>query len=206
MAMSPGALDWGVAGQSEPVHDAPGFPACSFFHSSCCVAKNSCRCASLAFAISSFSPGRRLRIRPTVAGCHLPPLLAGTPIRLSSRANLTGLSLVKTLSAVKKIDSFHLFRRNTLQQYAYSYCAVACRQSAGQRWRMRFWRGTGGRIELLGEAHLRRLLHVYTEYYNTYRTHLGLDKDTPLRRPVQHRGRITPMPKLGGLHHAYVRI
>ena len=38
------------------------------------------------------------------------------------------------------------------------------------------------------------------------RTHLGLNKDTPLGRSVQHRGRITSMPKLGGLHHAYVRI
>ncbi len=46
-------------------------------------------------------------------------------------------------------------------------------------------------VIVMGEAHLRRLLRVYTEYYNTYRTHLGLDKDTPLRRPVQHRGRIT---------------
>ncbi len=39
-----------------------------------------------------------------------------------------------------------------------------------------------------------------------HRTHLGLNKDTPLERPVQHRGRITSMSKLGGLHHAYVRI
>jgi transposase InsO family protein len=57
-----------------------------------------------------------------------------------------------------------------------------------------------------GEAHLRRLLRAYADYYNTYRTHLGLNKDTPLRRPVHDRGRITPVPKLGGLHHAYVRI
>ena len=61
-------------------------------------------------------------------------------------------------------------------------------------------------VIVMGEANLRRLLRAYADYYNTYRTHLGLNKDTPLRRPVQHRGRITPMPKLGGLHHAYVRI
>jgi transposase InsO family protein len=61
-------------------------------------------------------------------------------------------------------------------------------------------------VIVMGEAHLRRLLRAYAEYYNTYRTHLGLDKDTPFGRPVHDRGRITPMPKLGGLHHAYVRI
>ncbi len=59
-------------------------------------------------------------------------------------------------------------------------------------------------VIVMGEAHLRRLLRAYAEYYNTYRTYLGLNKHTPHRRPVQHRGRITPMPKLGGLHYAYV--
>ena len=57
-------------------------------------------------------------------------------------------------------------------------------------------------VIVMGEAHLRRLLRAYADYYNTWRTHLGL----PLRRPVQHRGTFTPMPKFGGLHHAYVRI
>ncbi len=61
-------------------------------------------------------------------------------------------------------------------------------------------------VIVMGEGHLRRLFHAYADYYNTYRTHLGLNKDTPLRRPVQYRGRITPMPKLGGLHHAYIRM
>ena len=61
-------------------------------------------------------------------------------------------------------------------------------------------------VIVMGEAHLRQLPRAYANYYNTYRTLLGLDKDTPLGRPVQHRGRITPIPKLGGLHHAYVRI
>ncbi len=61
-------------------------------------------------------------------------------------------------------------------------------------------------VIVMGEAHLRQLIQTYADYYNTYRTHLGLNKDTPLGRPVQHRGRITALPKLGGIHHAYVRI
>ena len=61
-------------------------------------------------------------------------------------------------------------------------------------------------VIVTGEGHLRRLLRDYTDYYNDYRTHLGLNKDTPLGRPVHNRGRIKAVPKLGGLHHAYVRI
>ncbi len=56
------------------------------------------------------------------------------------------------------------------------------------------------------EAHLRQLLRTYADYDNTYRTHLGLNKDAPLGRPVQHQGKITSVPKPGGLHHAYLRI
>ncbi len=52
-------------------------------------------------------------------------------------------------------------------------------------------------VIVMSEAHLRRILHAYLEYDNTYRTHLGLDKDTPLGRPVHDRGTIAPVPKLG---------
>ena len=61
-------------------------------------------------------------------------------------------------------------------------------------------------VIVTGEAHLRRLLRDYADYYNTRRTHLGLGKGTPLGRPVLRRGAIASAPKLGGLHHAYVRI
>lgn len=59
-------------------------------------------------------------------------------------------------------------------------------------------------VIVLGEAHLSRLLRVYAAYYNTCRTHLGLDKGTLLRRAVEQRGRITTVPKLGGLQRDYV--
>ena len=60
-------------------------------------------------------------------------------------------------------------------------------------------------VVVLSERHLRKLLCRYAEYYNGYRTHLGLEKDTPLTRDVQTVGTISAMPQLGGLHHAYVR-
>jgi transposase InsO family protein len=59
---------------------------------------------------------------------------------------------------------------------------------------------------IFGEAHLRRVLRAYAQYYNLTRTHLSLDKDTPMSRPAQREGRIRPTPHLGGLHHSYARI
>ena len=59
---------------------------------------------------------------------------------------------------------------------------------------------------VFGEGQLRCLLREYADYYNVYRTHLGLGKNTPLGRAKQAHGKIIPVPKLGGLHHAYVRM
>jgi Integrase core domain len=56
------------------------------------------------------------------------------------------------------------------------------------------------------EAHLRRILRAYADYYNSARTHLALDKDVPLGRPAQALGKIVAISLLGGLHHQYVRI
>ena len=39
-------------------------------------------------------------------------------------------------------------------------------------------------VIVLNDAHLQRLLRRYAGYYNGYRTHLGLAKDTPLRRAI----------------------
>ena len=56
-------------------------------------------------------------------------------------------------------------------------------------------------------AHLRRVLTIYLRYYHRSRTHLGLEKDTPDRRPVAETsvGPIIAMPEVGGLHHRYER-
>jgi hypothetical protein len=56
------------------------------------------------------------------------------------------------------------------------------------------------------ERHLRRLLAEYVCYYHEDRTHLGLQKETPLRRVARSRGdseRVISRSRLGGLHHRY---
>lgn len=60
----------------------------------------------------------------------------------------------------------------------------------------------------LNERHLKRLLSEYVLYYHVDRTHLGLEKDTPHRRPAAKPDRpckVMSFPKLGGLHHRYDR-
>jgi len=54
-------------------------------------------------------------------------------------------------------------------------------------------------------AHLRRILTSYARYYNETRTHLALDKDTPVSRPGQRTGAVRSLAILGGLHHRYAR-
>ena len=55
--------------------------------------------------------------------------------------------------------------------------------------------GCPGRLDhvvIFGERHLRRILTLYLLYYNETRTHLGLGKDAPPRRPVQWRRLAAP--------------
>ena len=61
-------------------------------------------------------------------------------------------------------------------------------------------------VLIFGERHLRRILALYSSYYNQTRTHLALRKDAPLRRAVQGSGTIIATPILFGLHHHYGRI
>jgi len=55
------------------------------------------------------------------------------------------------------------------------------------------------------EAHLRRILKSYADYYNSVRTHRSLHKDAPISRPIQRTGVISSHAILGGLHHHYGR-
>jgi putative transposase len=63
-------------------------------------------------------------------------------------------------------------------------------------------------VIVFNEIGLRRILKLYFEYYERSRTHLSLDKDAPLSRPVQPvaTGRIVEIPQVGGLHHRYERV
>jgi transposase InsO family protein len=61
-------------------------------------------------------------------------------------------------------------------------------------------------IIVFGEAHLRRILKSYADYYNSVRTHRSLHKDAPISRPIHQTGIIRSQPILGGLHHHYVRV
>jgi putative transposase len=63
-------------------------------------------------------------------------------------------------------------------------------------------------VIVLNESGLRRILKSYFEYYERSRTHLSLEKDAPISRPVQPlgTGRIVGIPQVGGLHHRYERV
>ncbi len=63
-------------------------------------------------------------------------------------------------------------------------------------------------VIVFNERHLKRILTIYFDYYHRWRTHLGLEMDTPRGREVQapDQGRIVEVADLGGLHHHYVRL
>jgi hypothetical protein len=56
---------------------------------------------------------------------------------------------------------------------------------------------------VLDENHLRRILAEYFRYYHEARTHLSLDRNSPVPREVEscESGRVVAEPFLGGLHH-----
>ncbi len=62
-------------------------------------------------------------------------------------------------------------------------------------------------VVIFGERHLVRLARLYINYYHEDRGHLGLDKDTPDKRPVIPRpsptAKVVALPRVGGLHHRY---
>ncbi len=60
---------------------------------------------------------------------------------------------------------------------------------------------------VLNERHLRRILSSYFTYYHESRTHLSLDRNSPIPRDVEppERGRVIAIPQVGGLHHRYRR-
>ncbi len=59
----------------------------------------------------------------------------------------------------------------------------------------------------LNEAGVKKLMTQYCSYHERSRTHLSLDKDTPIPRPITplDAGVIVAIPEVGGLHHRYER-
>jgi putative transposase len=63
-------------------------------------------------------------------------------------------------------------------------------------------------VIVFNEAGLVRLMTLYRAYYQQSRTHLSLDKDAPIPRPVMSASDgaiIVAIPEVGGLHHRYER-
>ena len=65
-------------------------------------------------------------------------------------------------------------------------------------------------ILLVSEAHLRRVLHEYVQYFNHSRPHQGIDQRVPGSEENGNHTTgtavtVTAFPVLGGLHHAYRR-
>ena len=60
---------------------------------------------------------------------------------------------------------------------------------------------------VLNEVGLRRLMILYCSHYERSRTHVSLDKDTPIPRPITppRDGAVVAIPEVGGLHHRYER-
>jgi putative transposase len=62
-------------------------------------------------------------------------------------------------------------------------------------------------VIVFNEAGLQRLMTGYCSYHERSRTHLALDKDTPIPRPVTlpGDGAVVAIPEVGALHHRYER-
>lgn len=60
---------------------------------------------------------------------------------------------------------------------------------------------------VLNERHLRRILRSYFAYYHESRTHLSLQRNSPVPRGVEpvERGKVIAIAQVGGLHHRYRR-
>jgi putative transposase len=76
-----------------------------------------------------------------------------------------------------------------------------------ERWVGTARRGCFDHVIALNDAHASRIAREFISYYHSDRTHLGLDKDTPIPRPVESRpkdGYLQSLSRVGGLHHRYV--
>ncbi len=62
-------------------------------------------------------------------------------------------------------------------------------------------------VIVLNKRHLRRILRLFFDYYLNARTHLSLERNSPIEREVDPPpgGRVVAIPQVGGLHLRYRR-
>jgi hypothetical protein len=60
------------------------------------------------------------------------------------------------------------------------------------------WRSTYQRCDMI---------RSYLDYYHHSRTHLSLDRNSPIPRDLEppSQGKVIAIPQVGGLHHLYTR-
>ena len=63
-------------------------------------------------------------------------------------------------------------------------------------------------VIVLNQKHLYKILTSYREYYLNSRTHLSLEKNSPIPRKIEQKskGKVIAIPQVGGLHHLYKRV
>jgi transposase InsO family protein len=86
--------------------------------------------------------------------------------------------------------------------------AVGCpwQNGVAERWVGSCRRELLDHVLAINQSHLKRLLSSYVRYYHQDRTHCGLQKQTPEKRPrCSGEGKVLAWPRVGGLHHRYER-
>ena len=63
-------------------------------------------------------------------------------------------------------------------------------------------------VIIFNERHLRKVLKSYARYYHEARTHLSLDKQSPVPRSIETpgQGKVVAISHVGGLHNEYRRV
>ena len=63
-------------------------------------------------------------------------------------------------------------------------------------------------VIVFNEAHLKRIVISYFDYYHDSRPHLSLSRNSPVPREVEPpcRGKVVSISQVGGLHHRYSRV
>jgi putative transposase len=76
-----------------------------------------------------------------------------------------------------------------------------------ERWVLTLRRELLDHVVVFNEAHARRLISEFVDYYNEDRCHLALNKDSPQPRSIQARppgdAKVIAIPRVGGIHHRY---